>query len=246
MINNISFKIFLFFIEIIDYRNKQKVINFFKKKFSINPLTVIDIGAHKGETIKLILNNFNLKKMISFEPNQFLYKKLIYDYSNENKIEILNLGVGEKNEIRKLNITIDSSSSTFNKINRDSKYFLRKEKILKYFSKNKNFIEKKQKIEIETLSNIIKKKEFCNIDILKIDTEGFELSVLKGINKQDFKKIKFIYFEHHFDLMIEKNYKFSDIDNLLKLNNFFPVLKIKMNFRKSFEYIYENKEKNFS
>ena len=79
------------------------------------------------------------------------------------------------------------------------------------------------------------------IDVLKIDTEGYEFSILKGITEKDFKKIRFIYFEHHFDLMIEKEYKFKDIDQLLKKNNFSQKLKIKMKFRKSFEYIYESK-----
>ena len=37
--------------------------------------------------------------------------------------------------------------------------------------------------------------------------------------------------------MIDKKYKFRDINNLLKKNNF-QKLKIKMKFRKSFEYIY--------
>ena len=53
-------------------------------------------------------------------------------------------------------------------------------------------------------------------------------------------KIKFIYFEHHFDLMINKGYKFNDINRLLTSNNFQRKYKIRMKFRKSFEYIYEN------
>ena len=42
--------------------------------------------------------------------------------------------------------------------------------------------------------------------------------------------------------MIKKNYKFSDINKLLRSNNFIQKFKIKMKFRKSFEYIYEKKE----
>ena len=46
--------------------------------------------------------------------------------------------------------------------------------------------------------------------------------------------------------MIKKNYKYSDIDKLLKENNFFLDFKIKINFIKSFEYIYKNEKKTFS
>ena len=81
------------------------------------------------------------------------------------------------------------------------------------------------------------------IDLLKIDTEGYEYNILKGVKLTDLANIDYIYFEHHYDLMI-KNYKFSDINNYLKSNNFVKVFRIKMNFRKTFEYIYKN-TKNF-
>ena len=67
---------------------------------------------------------------------------------------------------------------------------------------------------------------------------------LKGISNEYFSKIKFILFEHHYDLMIKKKYKFYDINKILVNQNFKQKLKLKMKFRKSFEYIYEN-QKNF-
>ena len=81
--------------------------------------------------------------------------------------------------------------------------------------------------------------------MLKIDTEGYEFNVLKGLIKHN-QKVKLIYFEHHYDDMIIKNYKFGDIHRLLKSFGFEMIKKSKMLFRKSFEYVYENKnfEKN--
>ena len=76
------------------------------------------------------------------------------------------------------------------------------------------------------------------IDILKIDTEGYEFQILKGL-KDQIKNVEFIYFEHHFDDMIDKNYKFSDIHDYLTNYNFRKVFKLKMSFRKTFEYIYK-------
>ena len=43
--------------------------------------------------------------------------------------------------------------------------------------------------------------------------------------------------------MINKGYKLSDINKLLNENNFYKKYKLKMEFRKSFEYIYENAKK---
>ena len=90
-----------------------------------------------------------------------------------------------------------------------------------------------------SLSNKIK-KNIKNIDLLKIDTEGYELEVLKGA-QNILHKTKYILFEHHYDDMIVKNYFFSDIHEFLRMNNFTKLFKSKMPFRKTFEYIYENK-----
>jgi len=79
------------------------------------------------------------------------------------------------------------------------------------------------------------------ISFLKIDTEGYEYEILKGLKK----KIQFvdtIMFEHHYDNMIIKNYTFRDINNFLKMNNFNQIYKSKMPFRKTFEYIYKREE----
>ena len=222
-------------INIIDYPNKLKVLKFFREYLKDEPINLIDIGAHKGETINFFNKNFNINKIIAFEPNKDLFEKLNKKIKKQN-ILLLNYGVGTKNENKKLNITIDTASSTFNEINFETKYFKRKKNFY-LFNKNQSFIKDKQSIQIINLSDFILKNE-KKIDVLKIDTEGYEYNILKGIKKLDLKKIRFIYFEHHYDLMIEKRYKFSDINNLLKQNNFLMKLKIRMKFRKSFEYIY--------
>ena len=130
----------------------------------------------------------------------------------------------------------DSNSSTFNLIDQDSTYFKRKNKILSFFFK-KNFCITKNFVSQIMLSEFIEQKDIKKIDILKIDTEGYELEVIKGLGK-DIQLIKFIYFEHHYDNMIKKNYKFSEIHDLLLTHGFHGLFKIKMPLRKSFDYIY--------
>ena len=204
------------------------------------PLTVLDIGAHKGETIDFFLKNFNLNKIYSFEPNNELFLYLKKKFSSSEKIKLFNLGLGDQQERRSLNVSSESSSSTLNIIDKNTNYYKKKEKIILFFSKNKNYFKSKQEIEIEKLSNIILSEKIEKIDILKIDVEGYEFEVLKGLTSVDFRKINYVYFEHHYDLMLKKNYKFADINYFLKKNNFELIFKLKMNFRKSFEYIYKN------
>ena len=53
MLNKIYIKILSIIIYFIDIKSKKKIINFFKKKLNKKQLIIIDIGAHKGETISL-------------------------------------------------------------------------------------------------------------------------------------------------------------------------------------------------
>ena len=76
-----------------------------------------------------------------------------------------------------------------------------------------------------------------NIDLLKIDTEGYELNVIKGFGMY-IDIVKVIIFEHHYDLMIRKNYTYSDVNRYLAHKGFHLKYKFKMPFRKTFEYIY--------
>jgi len=241
MIGDILQKIFALLLSIIDRKNKIKILEFFKRKIANQFITVLDIGAHKGETIELFYRAFNINKIYSFEPNINLFKflKSIKKYSNNDKIKIFNFGFGNKNEQKKLNIFSDSSSSTLNDINERTEYFKRKKRFMSFFSKNKNFLIEKQTVQIRNLSDFISEQSIDKIDILKIDTEGYEYNILKNLNNNDFAKIRFIYFEHHYDLMIIKSYKFSDINSFLIKNKFKKKYKLRMKFRKSFEYIYE-------
>ena len=230
------------FVYFVDYTNKKKILNYFRSKLKDVFLIAIDVGTHKGETIDFFLDNFNIKQIFCCEPNTEVFSELNNKkkYQDE-KIKLFNLGLGQLNEEKQLSILRDSSSSTLNSFNENSKYFKRKKKILNYFSYSDEYISKKELVKILKTSDFINQNQIKDIDVLKIDTEGYEYKILKGINNDQFKFIKFIYFEHHYDLMLNKGYKFRDINDFLVEKGFKKSFKIKMKFRKTFEYIYENK-----
>ena len=222
---------------------KKKIINFFNKK-KINLEYIIDVGAHHGETIKFFLKYFQLKKIYSFEasPENYLILKKNINKLKENlkqKIQIENIALGKNNRFGFFNQMFESSSSTFNQININSNYYSRK-KFFLGLKKNKDLF-KKVEVKIISLDSYFLKKNLNKIDLLKIDTEGFEFEILQGL-QNNIKNINFILFEHHYDDMIKKNYKFKDINNLLTLNNFKLIYKAKMPFRKSFEYIFSKED----
>ena len=131
--------------------------------------------------------------------------------------------------------TTESASSTINRINKNSKYFKKKKFVLNLKKEIPTSIKQIK------LSDYIKKNNIINLDFIKIDTEGYEYFVLLGA-EQYLKEFKYIIFEHHYDDMIHKKYKFSQISKILKENGFQQMLKLKMPLRKTFEYIYFNKK----
>lgn len=229
----------IFFLNFFDFIHKKKIINFFYKN-KIDLKYIIDVGSHHGETINLFLKYFKPKKIYSFEasPQNYIILKKNYiklDQNLKKTIQIENIALGKNNRIQSFNQIHESSSSTFNKINIKSNYFLRK-KFFLGMGQDKDFF-KKIELKIISLDSYFLENNLKKIDLLKIDTEGFEYEILQGF-QENMKNVNYILFEHHYDDMIRKNYKFKDISKLLKHNNFKLVYKTKMPFRKSFEYIF--------
>ena len=228
-----------FIISLFDKPNKIKVINFFKRKFNNNISVLIDVGAHHGETVNLFNKNFNIKSIISFEPSPKNYNEFSKKIENIKNLKIFNLALGDEKKLIDFNEHFETQSSTLSKINKKSPYLKKK-----FFFLNPFNIKKKKisivKVKMERLDNFLKQLNIKEIDIIKIDTEGHDFNVIKGLG-ESIRYVRYIYFEHHFHDMLIKGYNLTDIHNYLIKHNFKKVLKFKMKFRKTFEYIYCNR-----
>ena len=238
-------KLVLLFLSFFDYFYQKKIIKFLKKNSLSEINLIFDVGAHKGESINLFLKNMKVKNIVSFEASPLNFKYLENNKKNlekkfpNTKIIIENLALSSDGRVVTFNQFNESSSSTINNINQESRYFKRKFNLLNL--RNKKKIYESFKLKTETLDNYIYQNNFNRISFLKIDTEGYEYEILIGLKKR-IKSVDTIMFEHHYDNMIIKKYTFSDINYFLKKNNFYQVFKSRMPFRKSFEYIYRRKE----
>jgi len=238
-------KLVLLFLSLFDYFYQKKIIKFLKKNNLSEINLIFDVGAHKGESINLFLKNMKVKNIVSFEASPLNFKFLENNKKNlekkfpNTKIIIENLALSSDGRVVTFNQFNESSSSTINNINQESKYFKRKFNLLNI--QNKKKIYESFKLKTETLDNYMYQNNFNRISFLKIDTEGYEYEILIGLKKK-IKSIDTIMFEHHYDNMIIKEYTFSDINYLLKKNDFYQVFKSRMPFRKSFEYIYRRND----
>ena len=125
--------------------------------------------------------NFKVKNFYCFEasPINFeKFKKKIFNIKNKN-INFFNYAIGDNESIKDFYQLNESSSSTLTEINKNSKYYKKKMKILNLFNIEKEFI-KPIKVKTLTLSKFIQENNINDIDILKIDTQGYEDKVLQG------------------------------------------------------------------
>ena len=240
MINYIT----IIILKLFDFFHQKKIIKFIKKKNIKHFNNFIDVGSHKGESINLFLKNFKIGTIYAFEPSPINYKLLkiniekIKKKYTKTKFLINNCAIGEKKQIISFKHFNESSSSTTKDINSNSKYFIKKKKFLRSLNKKKFY--EIYNINQERLDNIFELNKTENINFVKIDTEGNEFNVLKSFGKY-IDQVQMIFFEHHYDDMIIKGYKFQDIHAYLSKNDFLQIFKIKMPFRKTFEYIYSKK-----
>lgn len=222
-------KIVLFLIEYIDENyHQKKIFNFLKKNYDSSIKIIFDIGAHKGEflkRIKLYLNHY--KKVYSFEPQREVFKEL-KKLSNNKNFFIYNCALSNKNGIKYLNINVLSSTSTFSKVENTSIYSKLKNFILK--SNISNSFINKEKVKIVKGDYFSKLNKINKINLLKIDTEGHELNVLKGFKKMlKFKKIHLILIEMHLSQKY-KNYYSYRIHKFLLKKKFRLIQKFKFPF----------------
>ncbi|MDP1677932.1 MAG: FkbM family methyltransferase [Bacteroidota bacterium] len=174
---------------VMNYRNERIsgeffLINTFLPKYirTVHPV-LFDVGANIGNFSKMLVQSFPDASIYSFEPHSQNFKHLKENISSKN-VRFQNIALGESNGILSLYDigTTDGSSHAS----------IYKEVISEIHKQSAVSCE----VSIVTLDDFAEKEGIEFIDYLKIDTEGNELSVLKGATALlKNEKIGFIHFE---------------------------------------------------
>ena len=171
-------------------------------EIKINPnYTIIDIGANVGYySLKFSKIMRDTGKILAIEPDPDTYSILEQNctLNNLSNIEILNLAISDKNEF--INLFQDKSHSGKSSL----------------FSKSDD--GDSIKITTKTLDRLIDNR-FSTIDFIKIDTEGAELSILKGAT-ETLKITKKILIELHEEILEKNEQDPLEIKTILESNGF--------------------------
>jgi len=202
-----------------------------------NPL-VFDVGANKGQSITKYKNLFNNPEIHSFEPNIDEINILKEKYKNDKKLFLNNVAVGNEKGKLELNINAISGHSSFKKLVPNTTWIKKRSSQINI--DEKNYTTKKINSEIITLDDYAREKSISNIDILKIDTQGFEDKVLLGAQKLlKENKIKLIQLELIFSEIYEDPLHIYDVEKILIPNNY-KIFGISNNGNLARDYIYQS------
>ncbi len=189
---------------------------------------VFDIGANKGQSIRLFQKWFPGAMIYSFEPNPYLFKELRKNNRGNDKIKLHELALSNINGTRQFNENIFDSSSTLETINPKSKYLRKKSKILGVSPTD--LIISSYPVKVRMLSHLIKELNLKRVDFIKIDVEGHELNCLQGLFYGLNAKIKCIQIELQSNDLYVNNDNSNKIFELLKKNGFDKYKKVKHGF----------------
>lgn len=124
-----------------------------------------DIGANTGQTSKKINQYFPNASIYAFEPVKKTFDQLVFNTQTITKVHAFQNAMGaEPGEF----VIYHRPDSEWNSLVKE----------LNDLAKNEGAVS--ETVQVNTVDLFLKEKQLGKIDILKSDTEGFELQVLEG------------------------------------------------------------------
>lgn len=138
---------------------------------------VFDVGANVGQSAERFRLTYPSARIFCFEPVPTTYRALVGRVGSYPEVELHRIALGDLEEERYINIEPNPIGSGNSFVNT-------------YASRSR------EPVRVRTLDNFCDERKIENIDLLKVDVEGFEIEVLKGAKKMlSEQRIKALYLE---------------------------------------------------
>lgn len=213
-------------MQYFDNFNREKVLKQFVTKD--NPV-IFDVGSNVGNTLVEFKEWWPNCEIHCFEPQEECFPELdrrAAEYSSSNTfINKVAVGAETKKEIYyshkledlKNDLSRTTGISGFNKLSTKSKDSIALNKIssneeeLENYFKTMNY---ERLVQVIKLHDYVSERDVENIDLLKIDTQGYELEVLRGL--EDYlSNVSIIISELMLYDLYEKSLSFYDLEKIL-------------------------------
>ncbi len=168
---------------------------------------LFDIGANVGQTHNWFRHHQPHAKIYSFEPVKATFRQLQQRAGTDPNCVLVNTAMGDEPGQKNIRL-FDGDMTVLNSLRDDVM--------------NNQQNAKEELITIDTIDLYCTANTISKIDLLKIDTEGFELQVLKGAKEMMQKgNIAFIFCETGFQKQNTRNTYFGDLTEFLTTQNYF-------------------------
>jgi FkbM family methyltransferase len=159
--------------------------------------TIFDVGANIGQTALRFYKIFPHANIFSFEPIQTTFDQLERNTARLPKVNCYHHAFGSKEDNLKI---YRQSNSLLNSLADEVNHYSPESEIVK----------------VKTIDQFCRENDIETIDILKTDTEGFELEVIRGAKEcLEENTIRFIFLEVGFRYTDKRHILFSEINDYL-------------------------------
>ncbi len=175
--------------------------------------TVLDVGANEGKYSSAVLQANSRARVFAFEPHPQTYQRLLNRLPNNEKFVAINAACGSKPGRLTLYDREGSAGTTHASLH---------EGVLKQVPDQKTA---QTIVDVLDLDTFAAEKNLTTIHLLKIDTEGHELEVVKGAsNLLRNNRIKAVQFEFN-EMNVVSRVFFKDFRDLLPGFRFFRMVR---------------------
>ena len=144
--------------------------------------TIFDVGANDGQTSLLLARRFPGAAIKAFEPSPRTFAALKNAIRPHSAIEAFELALGAHAQTQEL---YEYGDTVLSSLHPEANY-------IKRFPQHAT----RRSVTVETLDRFCREHGIERIDLLKVDTEGFDLAVLQGASTMlDRGGIAFVYVE---------------------------------------------------
>jgi len=130
-------------------------------------VTAFDVGANQGQTLSTLVEVFANVSIHAFEPSPSIFSQLSEAFARNKDVTLNNCGVGcQKSEMELMENTHSTMTS-----------------FLELGPQGWGEIVQRIKVPVTTIDDYSAERGIEHINLLKIDTQGFDFEVIKGAKR---------------------------------------------------------------